>query len=223
MWGTLWNLAKGAAGALLPIAGDIFGTKLAGQGQERANERNIALAREQMAFQERMAGSAQAFSERMSNTAAQRSVADYTAAGLNPALAYERSASSPAGVTAGGSQAKVENVTSSALQVRSMMQAIDQARTRLSNETRLNNEEIELRKAQAEAQKAAAAASRANAAHVTAIQPHDVRRMELQNIFMDLGITGAENEQELEQKLKTLGAGSGKTLLQIARSIFRPR
>lgn len=63
-------------------------------GQSSANKANIQLAREQMAFQERMSG-----------TAYQRAAHDLEKAGLNRILALGSPASSPAGQTA-----QVQNV-----------------------------------------------------------------------------------------------------------------
>lgn len=86
--------------ALIPLAsagvgavGDAIGTAL-------QNSANKKMAREQMAFQ-----------ERMSSTAYQRAVSDMKLAGINPMLAYmQGGASSP-----GGASAQMENVVSPAV------------------------------------------------------------------------------------------------------------
>lgn len=86
-------MAAGIIPALIAGGASIYGA-------ERARATNIKLAREQMAFQERMSG-----------TAYQRAVEDMRLAGINPMLAYSQGgASSP-----GGQTARVEDTISPAV------------------------------------------------------------------------------------------------------------
>lgn len=116
-WSTLKKIGKGIGNVLddIPIIGDIAGGAIDFLGQSSANKQNVKLAREQMAFQ-----------ERMSSTEIQRRTQDLAAAGMNPMLAYSQGGAS----SAQGARAEVESPTArgvtTALQMRMQRMQLDQ-------------------------------------------------------------------------------------------------
>lgn len=203
--------------ALAPIIGAGLGGLFGAKGQKNANTAAQDSAREQMAFQERMANSAQSFSERMANTAMQRRVADLNAAGLNPALAYENAAAAPTGVTAGGASSTPQNVmrdlpqiASTAMQLRNMAQQMKINQGLANAQGGLLSEQS--RKTRAEADLVAA-----QKGQLEANQPYMNKTMAAEAAIRQAMVPGYMNQAEFEKMLNEKMRGGGAT----AKGIFQ--
>lgn len=161
-------------------------------GQMQTNIANRAMAREQMAFQ-----------ERMSSTAAQRSVADYRAAGLNPALAYNNVASSP-----GGASATMGDSVSSGLSARNAFETLKMNQRlnamtvqKTGSEAALadqHNKESSWRQSLLERQ--AKGVELDNALKI-GINPNAIREAAANRILRELEIPGARAQSEYDELL----------------------
>lgn len=192
---------------LLPLATSI----LSAGGALLSNKANRNMAERQMQFQ-----------ERMSNTAAQRSVADYRAAGLNPALAYERSASSPGGATATMGDALNTGI-SSAMAARNMQQQLRIAREQ--HEENLRNTRADTTKKLVEGRltELQQDLARQNYLFNAKLQPHLLTSNAAQAAAARYALPGLKNTAEVEEMLGKLSPGlsSAKTIAEIFKLMFK--
>lgn len=187
---------------LVPIILGVLGAGAGVAGAAITNKQNRRMVQNQMDFQ-----------ERMSSTAAQRSVEDYTRAGLNPALAYDRTASSP-----GGASTTLDNVVQAGVSNARDYQMLRMAMQQNKAELKLKEAQTNAAMGANERDTAAAQLSHRQAieqARMTAFQadlePSLKRYQAAQALLSEYDIPGKRNTAAFESKLGMPGSALGAT------------
>lgn len=165
-----------------------------------ANEANIASAREQMAFQ-----------DRMSSTAHQREVSDLKAAGLNPILSAGGGGSStPSGAMPNIVPEDMSGFAAAALDVRRLKKELDAT----DSQVKLNTAAEETQKTQQKLNESTAKAAEANAMKA---QADAIKSVTEQNILNDQrsAIKAKAKADEARSKLEAEHAGKSFLLDKI--------
>lgn len=179
MWGAIADIGMGLLG---------FG------GQASTNRANRDMAREQMAFQ-----------ERMSSTAAQRSVEDYRRAGLNPALAYERTASSP-----GGASAVINDAVEKGISTAQHSRTVRASLAAMKAQTEHSRASAGAATATANNQLADAALKNQALTFNTETMPYTGRQMAAKALLEEAAVSGASNTAALQKLIAPYIQGAGQ-------------
>lgn len=181
--------------AIIAAGASLAGSGISAYGQSQANKRNIALAQENRAWQERMA-----------NTAYQRSMADMRKAGLNPILAYKQ----------GGAAVPSGNVAN----VESTFKDVDVGEAASSAfDARVKNQQVNQVKASAQALREQSEKSKADASLVRQRTRAEVTKLtnESKSAFEQY-----QQEKERTHRMKRYGeSATGRNLFSLEQMARR--